>query len=315
MFFHFLKQNIMQAILGINGVVGGEIARVLREKNVEVVGISRRTHLGDWEHRSADVLNLESLQKAITGATVVYCCVGLEYKLSVWQSLWMPLIENVIVACLAQNARLVFIDNVYMYGFVEGAMTEKTPMNPTSEKGKVRKAVAEKILDAFKNRGLKGSIARAADFYGPNCEKSLLTEAVFNNFKKNKSAQWFGKLDKVHAFTFVPDIGSAAVVLGSDEKADGKVWHLPTASDAWTGQKIVDFVAPIMGKRPKVSAIGGFFMSLLGLFIPILKEFKEMMYQYNHDYVFSSDLFEKTFNMKPTSYEEGLTITANFYKN
>ena len=174
--------------------------------------------------------------------------------------------------------------------------------------------MAEKLMDAFKNRGLKGCIARSADFYGPNCEKSLLTEAVFNNFKKGKTAQWFGYADKIHSFTYTKDIGSGAVILGLDDRANGKVWHLPTAPNPWTGQQIVDFAAKEMGVKPKMMAARGFLLSVLGLFIPILKEFKEMMYQYEFDYVFNSDLFEKTFGVKPTPYADGMKETAAFYK-
>ena len=304
----------MQTILGINGITGTEVATVLLEKGLKVRGVSRRPFVGAWEHVQADVMNLESLKHAVEGSAVVYCCVGLEYKLSIWQRDWLPLIEHVIQACLSAKAKLVFIDNVYMYGLVQGEMTETTSMKPSSKKGEVRKAVAEKLLDAFKNRGLRGCIARAADFYGPNCEKSLLTEAVFNNFQKGKTAQWFGYTDKVHSFTYTKDIGKGVVILGNDEQADGKVWHLPTAANPWTGQQIVDFVAKEMGEKPKIMAARGFLLTILGIFIPILREFKEMMYQYEHDYIFNSSLFEKTFGVKPTSYEEGMKATAAFYK-
>jgi nucleoside-diphosphate-sugar epimerase len=304
----------MQTILGINGTTGLEIAHVLLEKGIKVRGVSRRPYAGAWEHVQADVMNLESLKHAIKGSEVVYCCVGLEYTVKVWERDWLPLIENVIEACLSAKAKLVFIDNVYMYGLVKGEMTEATPIKPSSKKGAVRKAVAEKLLDAFKNRGLKGCIARAADFYGPDCEKGLLTEAIFKNFQKGKTAQWFGYTDKVHSFTYTKDIGKAAVILGNDEKANGTVWHLPTATNPWTGQQIVDFVANEMGQKSKIMAIRGFLLTVLGVFIPILKEFKEMMYQYEHDYVFNSALFEKTFGMKPTPYEVGMKETAAFYK-
>jgi nucleoside-diphosphate-sugar epimerase len=305
----------MHTILGINGVTGIEIAKNLKEKGIPVRGVSRRPFAGDWEHIQADVMDLESLKNATKGSEVVYFCVGLEYNIKVWQRDWLPMIEKTIQACLANSAKLVFIDNVYMYGFVEGAMTENTPMKPSSQKGEVRKAIAEKLMDAFQNRGLKGCIARAADFYGPNSDKSVIADTVFKNLQKGKSAQWFGDINKVHSFTYTKDIGKAAVILGIDARANGKVWHLPTASNPWTGQQIINFVAKEMGQKPKVMALKGFLMTVLGLFIPIIKEFKEMMYQYEQDYTFSSDLFEKTFGMKATAMEEGLRETTAFYYN
>jgi nucleoside-diphosphate-sugar epimerase len=304
----------MHTILGINGSTGIEIAKNLLEKGIKVRGVSRRLFEGNWEHIQADVMDLESLKNATKDSEVVYFCIGLEYNIKVWQRDWLPMIEKTIQACLANSSKLVFIDNVYMYGLVEGEMTEQTPMKPNSKKGEVRKAIAEKLMDAFQNRGLKGCIARSADFYGPNCDKSMLTDTVFKNMQKGKTAQLLGNPDKVHSFTYTKDIGKSAVILGLDTRADGKVWHLPTASNPWTGKQLVHFVANEMGKKPKIMALKGFLLTILGLFIPVLKEIKEMMYQYENDYTFSSDLFEKTFGIKATSMEIGLRETATFYR-
>jgi nucleoside-diphosphate-sugar epimerase len=305
----------MQTVLGINGITGKLLAEELIHRGQKVRGVSRRPFLGTWEHISADVLNPESLNNAIKGSEVVYFCVGLEYNIKVWQKDWAPLIENVINACIANKAKLVFLDNVYMYGFVEGEMTEKTPMNPTSKKGKIRKAVAEKLLDAFKNRGLQGCIARAADFYGPDCANSMLTATGFENLAKGKTAQLLGNPDKVHSYTFTEDIAKSMATLGLDSRADGEVWHLPTAKNPLTGRQIVDIIAKSMGEKPKLMGLGNFMVRLLGLFIPILKEMPEMMYQYNNAYIFNSEKYEHTFgDVLPMPYEKGLAKTALYYK-
>ena len=303
----------MQTILGINGSTGQEIAKNLSAKGIKVRGVSRREFLGNWEHIKADVLDFESLKKATEGSDVVYCCVGLEYNIKVWRRDWPIVIENIIAACLATNAKLVFVDNVYMYGQVQGNMTEQTPMLPTSEKGKVRKIVAEKLLDAFKNRGLKGCIARSADFYGPDCPNSMFTETVIKNVLKGKTMQWLGRLEKKHAFTFVPDIGRAAVNLGLNDAANGQVWHLPTA-DARKGQDFINMIANEANAKPKVTVLRGFLLNILQLFIPVLKEFKEMMYQFDEDYLFSSEKYKNAFSDKPTTYETGLKQTLDWYK-
>ncbi len=303
----------MHTILGINGSTGVEIAKELKKRNISTRGVSRREFLGDWEHVKGDVLNLESVTKAVAGSKVVYCCVGLEYKIEVWRRDWLPLVENVIAASLATNAKLIFIDNVYMYGLVQGEMTETTPMNPTSEKGKVRKAVVEKLTDAFQNRGLEGCIARSADFYGPDCEKSMITETGFKNAAKGKTMQWLGKMDRVHAYTFTPDIGRACVNLATSDKINGDVWHLPTAP-AISAKEMSKMIALGMGTSEKVTPLRGTILSVLGIFIPILRELKEMMYQYDEDYRFSSDKYEKAFNEKPTSYQDGVRETVAFYK-
>ena len=306
----------MQTILGINGSTGKGIANELIHKGFKVRGVSRRDTPGPWTHVSADVLNKDQITSAIAGSEVVYACFGLEYKIGIWQRDWPVAIENVIEACIAANAKLVFIDNVYMYGLVEGEMTEDTPMNPCSKKGIVRKAVAEKLLHAFQQQGLKGCILRAADFYGPDCEKSMITETVFKNLAKGKAAQWLGKTDKVHAFTYIPDLCKAGVTLGLDARANGQIWHAPTNQEVLTGKDWVAMIAKEMGMPSKVTALGTFMVGILGLFIPILKEIKEMMYQYNHDYRFSDAKYQRIFgDIKATPYPEGIRETARFYQS
>lgn len=305
----------MQTILGINGITGKGIAEILINKGIPVRGVSRRPYPGPWTHVQADVLNPESLQKAVAGSEVVYACFGLEYDIKIWRRDWPVAISNVLDACMAAGAKLVFIDNVYMYGKVTGVMTEESPIRPSSEKGKVRAQVAALILDAFQRRGLKGCIARAADFYGPDCEKSMITETVFKNLAVGKTAQWLGSLDKVHSFTFIPDLCKAAVTLGNSDTANGQVWHLPTHPHPLTGRQWIALIAREMGKPAKSMVLGGFLLRILGLFIPILKEIREMMYQYEADYVFSSAKYEQVFgDVPPTPYEEGIRQTALFYK-
>jgi nucleoside-diphosphate-sugar epimerase len=305
----------MHTILGINGITGKLLAAELRRRGQQVRGVSRRPFPGDWEHVPADILQPEAVREAIAGSAVVYFCVGLEYNTKVWQAHWLPMIERVIQACIAEGAKLVFLDNVYMYGLVSGPMTEETPMQPVSKKGQVRKAVAEKLLHAFAERGLQGCIARAADFYGPDCEKSMLTATVFENLANGKAAQLLGKPDKVHSYTFVEDIAKAMATLGLDARADGQVWHLPTAHPPLTGRQIVAHIAQTLGTVPKVMGLGNTMVWLLGWFIPILKEIHEMMYQYNHDYTFSSAKYERVFgDVPPTPYEKGIAQTALWYQ-
>jgi nucleoside-diphosphate-sugar epimerase len=310
----------MHTILGINGNVGKLLAAELTQKGIKVRGVSRRPFLGNWEHVAADVLNLDALTAAVAGSEVVYLAVGLEYTLKVWRRDWVVVMQNTIEACRRTNAKLIFIDNVYMYGHVEGAMTESTPMKPSSEKGKIRAEIADLLLKAFEDTSLRGTkqltgcIARAADFYGPDCDKSGLNSTVFERFHAKKSAQWLGKADKKHSFTYVPDMAKALAILGTDPRAaQSLVWHLPTAAPALTGLEIMEQTAKAFGVKPKFSAMGDFMLSILGIFIPILRELKEMSYQTNFDYIFSSEKFERVFGLKPTSYADGIRETAAFY--
>ena len=68
--------------------------------------------------------------------------------------------------------------------------------------------------------------------------------------------------------------------------------------------------------KPKHQVAGKFLTKIIGLFVPIMGELVEMFYQYDQDYVFSSEKFERTFGIRPTSYKQGLTqVIQQDYKN
>jgi nucleoside-diphosphate-sugar epimerase len=307
---------MLHTILGINGPIGKGLATELKNRGQQVRGISRRPFHGDWEYVTADVLNLQQLTAATEGSDVIYLCVGLKYDINIWSRDWQTVMSNCINASLANNAKLVFIDNVYMYGLVEGEMTETTPSKPNSKKGVVRMHIADMLLDAFANKGLKGCIGRAADFYGPDCANSFVNMLVFEKFAKQKSANWLGKDDVVHSFTFTNDIFKSLATLGMDDRSNGQIWHLPTKENPLTGKQMIALAAQEMGVPAKHSNLGNFMVWVGGLFNPLVKESKEMMYQNNNPYIFDSSKYQHTFgDVIPTTYQEGVKATAKFYKS
>jgi nucleoside-diphosphate-sugar epimerase len=110
----------------------------------------------------------------------------------------------------------------------------------------------------------------------------------------------------VHAFTYTPDAGRATALLGNTQDAFGQTWHLPTAKAPFTGKEWVKQIALAMGKRPKYRVAGRWMVRLLGVFIPVMKETVEMLYQYDRPYVFNSDKFEQKFSFRPTPYMQGI---------
>lgn len=189
-------------------------------------------------------------------------------------------------------------------------MTEDSLVGPTSRKGSVRKQVAEMVLEAHAKGDIKALIARSADFYGPGIANSVLGISVVDRLIKGKKANWFCSAKYRHSFTYTPDAGKATAILGNDPSAFGQVWHLPTAADPYTGEGWVQAFADEIGAKPGIQVAGKTLISLMGLFIPVMKEFRELLYQWDRDYVFDSSLFEKRYNFKPTPYDEGIRNVA-----
>jgi nucleoside-diphosphate-sugar epimerase len=303
----------MQTILGANGTIGKVLAQELVKYTDKIRLVSRnpvRINESD-ELFPADLNDTTMVEKAIEGSEVVYLVVGLEYKLKVWEDKWPKLVRAVIDACVKYHSRLVFFDNVYMYDISAiPHMTEDSPLNPPSRKGLVRKQLAEMIMEEVREGKLLALIARSADFYGPDNQNSFVTAMVYNNLKKGKAANWFMNANRKHSFTYTPDAAKATALLGNTSDAFNQVWHLPTDKNALTGRQMVELFSKEMMVKNKVSVLPMWMLKILGLFIPLLREMPEMMYQYDRDYFFDSEKFEKRFNVKPTSYQEGVKITV-----
>lgn len=299
----------MQTILGANGTIGSLLAKELRAYTTNIRLVSRNPVKVNQEDElfPADLTNAELVDKAVAGSTVVYLLVGFEYKLSVWKQNWPRLMKAVIEACIRHKARLVFFDNVYLYDrTATGHMTEASRVNPSSEKGVVRKQVADMLMEAVQKGQLQALIARSADFYGPGNQKSFLVEVVYKNFIKGKKANWFMDADKIHSFTYTPDAAKATALLGNAPDAWNQVWHLPTDPQRITGREMVSLFAKEMKQPDKLTVMPMWLLRILGIFIPVLREMPEMMYQYNQDYFFDSSKFSQRFAIQATPYAEGV---------
>ena len=300
----------MQTILGAGGAIGLELARALKQHTKTIRLVSRHpvaVHPDD-QLFAADLTKKEEVMAAVKDSQVVYLTVGLPYRTRIWQTAWPKIMENVIAACKQQKARLVFFDNIYMYdpNYLSN-MTEETPLNPVSKKGRVRHQIANMVLEEIKAGNLEALIARCADFYGPSIKNtSVLTEIVFNNLNRGKKALWLASVNFKHAFTYTPDAGNATALLGNTPQAFNQVWHLPTAPEPPTGREWIEMIAGEMGVEVRYQVITKLMLRVVGLFKPVMKEMVEMLYQYDRDYVFNSSKFEKHFRFTPTPYPEGI---------
>ena len=215
---------------------------------------------------------------------------------------------NLISVCKEKNCKMVFFDNIYMYDpdFLKG-MTEETPFNPSSRKGKVRAEIVKMITDEVNEGNLTALIARSADFYGPGILKNcMLNETVFIPLHQGKKANWLQNVNLKHSFTYTPDAGKATALLGNTDDAFNQAWHLPTAANPLTGKEWIEAIAKELNVKPKFQTIPKSVIGIIGLFVPLMKEMYEMTYQFDRDYIFESSKFEKRFNFKPTPYLEGI---------
>lgn len=309
----------MQTILGGGGPIGLGLARILPDytERVRIVGRNPEKVIPENEVFVANLLDSEAVRDAVAGSDVAYLSVGLPYKASVWEAQWPKVMRNTIEACRASGSKLVFFDNIYMYDREHlSPMDENTPVRPTTRKGAVRAMIADMLMEAVQKDQVDALIARCADFYGPGRQKnSVLTQTVFERLASGKSAQWLLSVDHVHSFTYTPDASLATAMLGNTDDAYGQVWHLPTTEKPPTGREWIGMIAEELEAKPRVQVASNFMMSAVGLFSPTLREVKEMAYQYDRDYDFRSDKFNRRFDFTPTTYRQGIkAVVAADYR-
>lgn len=307
----------MHTILGAGGAVANALTRELMNTSETICLVSRKPVKFTGKNitwQKANLLNYEEVLSAAKGSTVIYLVAGLVYDAAIWKVQWPIIMQNVINVTKATGARLIFFDNVYMYGLVNGAMTEDTPYHPNSKKGLVRAGIADMLMNEVKAGNIRATIARAPDFYGTDSLNSFVDMMVLTKYAAKQTAQWIGNPDKKHNFIYIPDAGKAMFLLGQNPDSDNQVWHLP-APPAITGKQFIDIAAQVYNVKPKFMRINKLMLWLTGLFQKVVMGAVEMYYQYDHDYIFDSSKFEKAFNFNPTSYEDGLKeLSKTLYK-
>jgi nucleoside-diphosphate-sugar epimerase len=302
----------IHTILGAGGVIAEGLTQELVDHGQRVRLVSRQARPSSNPSpeivvQTADLTDPSQALKAVQGSDIVYLCVGLKYDYAVWRQQWPRIMTNTIEACKQTQARLVFFDNVYMYGRVEGPMTEDTPYNPSSRKGDLRARIATQLMSEVRKGNITAMITRSADFYGPGAGKTGLPNLlVFQRLAKGLSAQWPVNINVRHSFTHTGDAVRAMYLLASDENAWNQAWHLPTAANPLTASRFIEIAAEAMGRKQSTKVLAKWMIRLAGLFDKTTSELYEMLYQYEFDYLFDSSKFEKAYPFPTTSYEEGI---------
>ena len=304
----------MQTILGSGGSIGTDLARSLSTYTDQVRLVSRhpvQVNPSDILH-PADVNDPAQINLAVEGSDVCYITVGFEYNTRIWQQKWPAFIRNAIDACIAHGTKLVFFDNVYAIGKDHvHHITETCPISPSSKKGEVRAIVDRMIMEEVEKGRLEAIIVRAPDFFGPvKKQNSLLMNLVYDNLAKGKVAQWFCNADVVHTMGYSPDLAMGTAILGNTPDAFNQIWNLPVDMDSLNGRAWISLFANEMQKSDKVQVVPVWAIRLMGLFVPVLREMPEMMYQFDRPYLFDCSKFIGRFDFKPTTNKDAVRLTV-----
>jgi nucleoside-diphosphate-sugar epimerase len=264
------------------------------------------------EVAAGDATDPAFTRQVCAGAAVVYQCSNPPY--TEWAERFPPLQAGILEGAAATGAKLVAMENMYMYGSTGGQpLVETLPYAAHTRKGKVRAAMAEALLTAHRQGKVRAVIGRAADFFGPRVRVSALGERVFPVALAGKTVQLIGNPDLPHTYTYMPDIGKALVVLGEREEALGQVWHIPSAATVTTRQ-LLQLVGEVIGKPVQIQTAPRLLLQLLGLFNPNLREVMEMMYQFEEPFVVDHSKFAQAFGNHATPLPASIQATVAWWR-
>ena len=293
-----------------HGQIGSLLASGLASRGLRVRVVTRHPlQLPEGiVHRVGDATVASSAAAAREGAAVLYHCINVPYQT-------LPRVgENLRQAALRHRARLVVLDNFYMLGRPDVPMTEDLPFAPRSAKGELRARLERELLDARKQEGLDLAIGRASDFFGPGVTGS----AVFyppnlRQIAKGGTVRIGGDPDQLHSYSYAPDVAEGLLRLGMAEEVPSPIWHLPTAFHDTTRQ-LIEGLGRALGTRPKVKRMPGWMWTVGGLFSPLVREAREMVYQWEGPFVVHDHAFRFAFGLEPTPREDAIAASADWIR-
>jgi nucleoside-diphosphate-sugar epimerase len=297
------------------GPVGMSVMDALigRGRQLRMVNRSGRASVPDGvEVAGGDATDDAFAREASEGASVIYFALNPPYDK--WPELFPALQAGVLEGAASAGAKLVAMENLYMYGPTDGRpLTEDLPHAPNTRKGAVRARMSEELMEAHSSGRVRVAIGRASDAFGPRVLVSAAGEQVFGRAVQGKSAQVAGDPDQPHTYTYAPDVGRGLVVLGERAEALGQVWHLPSP-EAVTTRRFVEMIFEEVGKPARVQAAPKILLRAMGLFNPGMREMIEMLYEFEEPFVMDHSKFEQTFGEHATPLKEAIGDTVRWYR-
>lgn len=299
------------------GPVGSATARLLADRGEEVVVATRSGAAADLADvagiRSVrlDATDADALSDLAKGSAVLYNCANPVYHR--WATDWPPLAAALLTAAERSGAVLAGVGNLYGYGAVTEPMTEDTPLNPNSVKGEVRARMWRNALELHRAGRIRTTEVRSADYIGHRSQ-SLLGDRVVPRLLAGRAVQVPRSADTAHSWTFTGDVARLLATVGTDERAWGRPWHVPSNPPRSQREAIGD-LALAAGVAPvKVAELPPALLTALGLVNPVVRALREISYQLERPFLMDSTAARTTFGMEPTPWLEGLAATVAVYR-
>jgi nucleoside-diphosphate-sugar epimerase len=295
------------------GQVGRPLAQLLLDAGKRV-RVAKRSSTGvpsGVEVIRGDAADPGFCAQAAEGAATVYHCMNPPYDARIWAELVPRYMENLITAAARTGARLVVLDNVYMLGRPGSRpLDEDTPSNPCSRKGEIRARAAERLFEAHRRGDVVATAGRASDYYGPGGTLTHLGDQFWRPALSGKRARVLVNPDTIHTYHYIPDVAAGLLSLGCAESdVCGRPWMLPCAPAGTMGELVARFSSKL-GREIKLTGVPRWIVKAMALFVPLIREVDEMLYQWDEPFVISDRRFRERFGQEPADVDEAAVATV-----
>ena len=299
-------------VVGANGATGTVVCTELLTKGHTVRAVSRsgRGAPAGVQAIAADATDAARMIEVCAGADAVYHCAL--PPIESWLPTYVDIATSLITAAGKAGARLVYADDTWMYGKVDGPMKEDTPIRPVTYKGVLRALAAEMILSAHARGQTETVIGRAAELYGPRVE-SLFGASLFTAALNGRTAVWPGDPDLPVTATYIGDFGRGLADLGQLPGVAGSVFHIQVPP-VTTGRQFIEAIGRLAGTAPKVGRLTPLRVRLLKVVAPIAREGAELLYQFDQPFLVDDSRIRELTGRAATGWDDGIRQTLDWYR-
>ncbi|WP_299282711.1 NAD(P)H-binding protein [uncultured Tateyamaria sp.] len=262
-------------VLGAKGRFGRAAVAGFRAAGWRVTELARAWPEEGTGRVTADVTDTAAVVQACMGHDVIVNAVHPPYPQ--WSEMVPKITSTVIAAAKASGATVLIPGNVYNYGTsMPERLSETSPWVGDTKKGAIR----IRMESAFRDSGVRTIVLRGGDFIDGADTGNWFETYITAKADKGKLT-YPGKRDRVHAWSYLPDMGRAAAALAGKRAEFSSFEEFGFGGYALTGDALIALTEGALGRPMKVSGFPWFAIKTMALWSPLMREVLEMRYLWN----------------------------------
>ncbi len=247
-------------ITGGSGFIGTHIANVLKSKYEVVIFDRLKPKIEDIEFIKGNIID-DSIQKAFEDCDVV---IHLAAAVGVKITEEDPILtlntnilgtKNVLEACKSNNVKkIILASSSEVYGEpLKIPIEESDPAIPITSYG-ISKIAAEEYVKAYAvSFGLKYTILRFFNVYGPGQSKDFVIPEFVSNASKNNPILIHGSGSQIRSFCHISDISNGVSL--SIEKGDNEIINIGNANEPITISELAKKIIGITNSKSSIQFV------------------------------------------------------------